>query len=223
MRETVWVVGNFASSFFTLRRRRPGPSVVTSEAARRPPHLNAPILGPGLPRESVFWGRVGRLVALLTLAACHGSQPTPQATSTPTSLEAAAIEAGIVADPANTDPTGLYTRDRDRICIVPSATAFRIGIDVDYGDTYYCSGRGAATRAGETLHVELANAPGCNFDARFEGDRILLPGRLPDACQKACSPRASLTGLAVERMSDSPSEAGALRDRRGRMLCAADK
>jgi hypothetical protein len=69
----------------------------------------------------------------------------------------------------------------------------------------------------------LANAPGCNFDAQFEGDRIVVPGRLPDSCQKACSPRASLAGLSVERMSDSPSEAGALRDGRGRMLCAAGK
>jgi hypothetical protein len=163
------------------------------------------------------------ILALLSLAACHGSQPAPQATATRTSLEAAAIEAGIIADPANADPTGLYTRDRDRICVVPSATAFHIGIYVDYGDTYYCSGQGEATRVGETLHVDLANAPGCNFDARFEGDRILFPGRLPDACQKACSSRASLTGLNVVRMSDSPSEAGALRDGRGRMLCAPGK
>jgi len=163
------------------------------------------------------------ILALLALAACHGTQPAPQATATPTSLEAAAIEAGVIADPANADPTGLYTRDRDRICVVPSATAFHIGIYVDYGDTYYCSGQGEATRAGETLHVDLANAPGCNFDARFEGDRILFPGRLPDACQKACSSRASLTGLNVVRMSDSPSEAGALRDGRGRMLCASGK
>jgi hypothetical protein len=157
------------------------------------------------------------------LAACHVSQPAPQTTSTPTSLEAAAIEAGIVADPASTDPTGLYKRDRDRICVVPSATAFRIGIYVDYGDNYYCSGQGEATRAGETLHVELANAPGCMFDARFEGDRIVLPGRLPDSCQKACSTRASLAGLSAERMSDSPSEASALRDGKGRMLCASEK
>ena len=158
--------------------------------------------------------------ALLTLAACHAGQPVPQATATPSSLEAAAIEAGIIADPANTDPTGLYSRDRDRICVVPSATAFRIGIYVDYGDAYYCSGQGEATRAGETLHVELANAPGCNFDAGFDGDRIVVPGRLPDACRKACSPRASLAGLSVERMSDSPSEASALRDGKGRTLCA---
>lgn len=176
---------------------------------------------------SLFYLRRGGIslgvLVLAILPGCQSKQPIPQASATPTSLEAAAIEAGIVADPANTDPTGLYTRDRDRICVVPSATAFRIGIYVDYGDTYYCSGQGEATRAGETLHVELANAPGCNFDAQFEGDRIVVPGRLPDSCQKACSPRASLAGLSVERMSDSPSEAGALRDGRGRMLCAAGK
>ncbi|WP_084251014.1 hypothetical protein [Sphingomonas pruni] len=163
------------------------------------------------------------LTVLSNLAGCHGGQPAPQATSTPTSLEAAAIEAGVISDPANTDPTGLYTRDRDRICVVPSATAFRIGISVDYGDTYHCSAQGEATRAGEDLHVELTDTPGCNFDARFEGDRIVFPGRLPDACQKACSSRGSLAGLSAERMSDSPSEASALRDGRGRMLCASAK
>ena len=163
------------------------------------------------------------LVALLLLGGCQGGQPTPAATPTPTSLEAAAIAAGVVADPANTDPTGLYARDRDKICVVPSATAFHVGIYVDYGDTYYCSGQGEATRAGETLHVTLTSAPGCSFDAQFEGDRIAIPGRLPDACQKACSERASLAGLSVEKLSDSPSEAAALRDGKGKMLCAGPK
>lgn len=172
---------------------------------------------------SFFYRWAGAAAGILALAACHADQSAPQANSTATSLEAAAIEAGIVADPGNTDPTGLYVRDRDRICVVPSATAFRIGISVDYGDTSHCSAQGEATRAGETLHVELTDTPGCNFDAKFEGDRIAFPGRLPDACQKACSSRGSLTGLNVERMSNSPSEAGALRDGRGRMLCASVK
>ncbi|MGN6818475.1 MAG: hypothetical protein ACTHJR_07375 [Sphingomonas sp.] len=163
---------------------------MTSDAALGPLQPKAPILGPGLRRGGVSARTVGALTALLTLMACHGSQPVPQATATPTGLEAAAIEAGIIDDPANTDPTGLYQRDRDRICVVPSARAFHIGLYVDYGDTYYCSGQGEATRAGETLHVDLASAPGCSFDAEFEGDRIVVPGRLPDACQKACSPRA---------------------------------
>ena len=157
------------------------------------------------------------------LASCQGSQPTPQPTATPASLEAAAIEAGIVADPANTDPTGLYARDRDKICVVPSATAFRIGIYVDYGDAFHCSGSGEATRAGETLHIELTSAPGCSFDATFEGDRIAFPGALPDACLKACTGRGSMNGLIAERLSDSPSEAAALRDSKGKMLCASGK
>ncbi|MBN8807590.1 MAG: hypothetical protein J0I47_05040 [Sphingomonas sp.] len=161
------------------------------------------------------------LVALLLLGGCqresaNATQPAP------TSLEAAAVAAGIVADPAAGDPTGLYARDNDKLCLVPGATGYRIGITVTYGDQYYCTGRGTATRAGEALHVALTSAPGCSFDARFEGDRINLPGALPDACQKACTERASLAGLGVERLSDSSDEAGGLRDRRGQPLCAGD-
>ncbi|MBS0477837.1 MAG: hypothetical protein JSR79_00875 [Proteobacteria bacterium] len=156
--------------------------------------------------------------ALLLLGGCQG-QPAPNAQPTPSSLEAAAIEAGIISDPASTDPTGLYARDRDKICVVPSATAFRVGVYVDYGNDYFCSGSGEATRNGETLHVDLTSASGCSFDAKFDGDRIAVPGALPDACQKACSRRALLAGLAVERLSDSASEAAAMRDGRGRMLC----
>jgi len=162
---------------------------------------------------------VGVVASALLLASCSGKATSDASTNT-TSLDAAAIAAGVIADPANTDPTGLFARDRDKICVVPSATAFRIGIYVDYGETFYCSGSGEATRAGEALHVELTSAPGCSFDAQFEGDRIAIPGKLPDACQKACSERASLAGLSVERLSDSPSEAGAMRDGKGKMLCS---
>lgn len=162
------------------------------------------------------------IAGFMFLAACS-SQSAPDARPTPSSLEAAAIEAGVISDPANSDPTGLYARDRDKICVVPSATAFRVGIFVDYGNDYFCSGSGEATRAGETLHVDLTSAPGCSFDAKFDGDRIAVPGNVPDACQKACSKRASLAGLNVERLSDSPSEAAALRDGRGRMLCGGGK
>ena len=172
-------------------------------------------LGPGLRRG-------GALILMAFLAACS-SPSSPDAQPTPSSLEAAAIEAGVISDPASTDPTGLYARDRDKVCVVPSATAFRVGLYVDYGSDYFCSGSGEATRAGETLHVDLTSAPGCSFDAKFDGDRIALPGALPDACQKACSKRASLAGLTVERLSDSPSEAAALRDGRGRMLCGGGK
>ena len=163
------------------------------------------------------------LLSIAALAACHRSAPQPQATSTASGLEAAAIAAGVIDDPGTIDPTGLYARDRDKICVVPSSSAFHVGVYVDYGDGYACSASGEATRAGETLHVELTSAPGCNFDATFDGERIAVPGRLPDACQKACTSRASLAGLSVEKLSDSLSEASALRDGRGRMLCAGGK
>lgn len=158
-------------------------------------------------------------LALLLLVGCHNQTSQPATPATPTSLEAAAIAAGVIADPDNSEPTGLFARDRDRLCVVSSATAYRVGIYVDYGDDQACSGTGQATRAGETFHIEMDNAPGCNFDAEFEGDRISFPGRLPDACNKVCSRRASISGLIVERLSDSPSEAAAMRDSKGRMLC----
>lgn len=168
-------------------------------------------------------GAILLVCAALSIGGCESRKPQPRATPGANGLEAAAIAAGVIDDPSAIDPTGLYARDRDKLCIVPGGTAFRIGVYVDYGDNYACSGTGEATRAGETLHVELTSAPGCRFDASFDGERIAVPGRLPEACQRACTSRASLAGLSVERLSDSPSEAAALRDGRGRMLCAVDR
>ncbi len=162
------------------------------------------------------------LLAVLTLAACgRDDRKAPAAPPTPQGLEAAAIEAGIIPDPASTDITGLYARETDRVCIVPSATAYRIGIFVDYDEQQNCGGSGTVTHDGETLHVTLGESGGdCNFDARFEGDRIVFPARLPEACQKVCVGRASVAALDVTRLSASVSEASTLRDAKGRLLCA---
>lgn len=147
--------------------------------------------------------------------------PTTKATdpSTAPDLESAAIAAGVIADPANTDITGLFARDTDRVCLVPDRLNYRIGVFVDYGDQQQCSGTGSVSRVGETLHIDFKSAPGCDFEARFEGDRILFPGKLPEACEKLCSRRASMAALDVRRLSDSVSEASTLRDAKGRMLC----
>jgi len=166
--------------------------------------------------------RIALALALLFVAGCsRADPPTNQAgnAATPTGLEAAAIEAGVIPDPNNTDITGLYARDTDRVCVVPSATAYRIWVFVDYGDQQSCGGSGTVTRVGENLHLDFDGADGCNFDARFEGDRIVFPGRLPDACQKLCARRASMAALDVDRLSESVSEASTLRDSRGKLLC----
>lgn len=163
------------------------------------------------------------IFALLVAGCSHPERKADSGANTaaPVGLEAAAIESGVIPDPNNTDITGLYARDTDRVCIVPSATAFRIGVFVDYGDQQSCGGSGVATRVGETVHLDFTGAEGCSFDARFEGDRIVFPGKLPDACQKVCQRRASMAGLDVARLSESVSEASTLRDARGRLLCSS--
>jgi hypothetical protein len=160
------------------------------------------------------------LAVALMLVGCSGGGTTPSPAARPTnSLEVAAIEAGMIPDPASVDITGLYARDTDRICIVPAAQDYRIGISVDYGDDLSCTGSGTVKRDGERLAIDLPDAPGCRFDARFEGDRIVFPAQVPEACAKVCQSRASIAALDVERLSESISEASALRSNKGRSLC----
>lgn len=162
---------------------------------------------------------VATVLLCVALAGC-GKSGAPQPAATRVSdLESAAIGAGVIADPSTTDISGLFARDTDRICIVPAALDFRIGVYVDYGEDQSCSGSGKVTRVGETLHVALDGTTDCAFDARFEGDRIVFPGRLPGGCDRLCSQRASLAALDVRRLSDSVAEAKTLRNARGKLLC----
>ena len=160
--------------------------------------------------------RAALALLLLALAACSGGKGGNS--QQPQDLETAAIERGLVRDPDDSDLTGLYARDTDRICVVRSGSAYRIGAYVDYGDRITCSGAGTVERSGETLRIELGK-DGCNFDAHYDGDRIKFPGALPDACKKLCARRASFTGLETTRLSESAAEAAAMRDAAGRRLC----
>ncbi|HEX8302395.1 hypothetical protein [Sphingomonas sp.] len=158
------------------------------------------------------------LALLLVLEACSGQQAAKD--QAPQDLEKAAIERGLVRNPQDSDIAGLYSRDTDRICIVPSTIGYRIGAFVDYGDGITCSGTGTASRAGETLRIELGADKACGFDAKFDGEKITLPGALPEGCTKLCNRRASYAGLEVSRLSESVAEAAAMRDTSGKRLCA---
>jgi hypothetical protein len=157
----------------------------------------------------------------LALAACSGGGSERRADA-PADLETAAIERGLVRDPADRDVTGLYARDTDRVCIVPKGGSYRIGATIDYGEGLTCNGSGTAARQGDSLAIELTgkNGADCAFDARFDGDRIVFPTNLPDGCAKLCGPRASFAALDVERLSESAAEAGALRTVDGNRLCS---
>lgn len=162
----------------------------------------------------------GAAAALALLAGCSGGEGGNQS-ATPQDLESAAIERGLVRDPDDSDLTGLYARDTDRVCVVRDREAYRIGAFVDYGDGLSCTGTGTVTRAGETLAVTLTGKAGttCSFDARFAGDRITFPANVPPECAKFCGPRASFAALDVARLSESAAEARALRSAEGKRLC----
>ncbi|MBR0551812.1 hypothetical protein [Stakelama marina] len=161
--------------------------------------------------------RAGLLV-LFALAGCSGdAQSGGKHSSRSSDLESAAIERGVIRDPGDTDPVGLYARDTNRLCVLPAKREYRVGVFVDYGEALTCSGSGTAQRDGEALHLAFAN--GCKFEARFDGQHVRFPGALPDGCASLCRGRASLAGLEVGRLSGSKSEASALRDARGRLLC----
>ena len=154
---------------------------------------------------------------MLLLVACSGKPA--EKTQAPQDLETAAIERGLVTDPKDTEIAGLYARDTDRICIVPAALGYRIGAYVDYGDRITCSGTGTVSRAGEALRIKLGSDDRCSFDAKFQGEKIIFPGALPEGCSRLCAQRASFAGLEVERMSESVAEAAAMRDAGGKRMC----
>ncbi|MDP1026445.1 hypothetical protein Q5H91_04410 [Sphingomonas sp. KR1UV-12] len=132
-------------------------------------------------------------------------------------LEAAAIAQGLVHDPAAATLVGAWARDTDRACVVEGVGGVqRIGIVSDYGDGQDCSATGIVERKGERLRVTLGE---CRIDATFDGERIVFPGEVPPACTSLCRGRASLAAFAVERQSESASEAATLRGRGGRRLC----
>lgn len=160
------------------------------------------------------------LVLALALCGCSGADRNQSAAGGAQDLESAAIARGMIPDPQRSEVAGLYARESDRLCIVPQGDAYRIGAFVDYGDGINCSGAGRITRDGETLHVTLGEE-GCSFDARIAGDGIRFPGRMPQPCARLCTQRASFAGMDVQRLSDAMAEASALRDPRGRLLCAA--
>lgn len=155
------------------------------------------------------------VLVALALAGCGGND----AVDTAPDLESAAIERGLVRDPADLDPVGLYARDTDRLCVVERGDTYRVGAYVDYGDRIACNAAGEGRRSGTVLGVDFGQ--GCTFDARFDGDRIVFPGRVPDACARLCNARASLAGLDVARLSASGSEASAMRGSNNRLPCSA--
>jgi hypothetical protein len=159
----------------------------------------------------------GMLAAALT--GCGGGGADPAA-PTVASLEDAARARGLAREPSDAPTTGLFVRGGDRLCLADRGGGVRIGVVSDYSDGIACSATGVASTTRENLSVTLGSRGDCRFDAQYDGVRIVFPAAMPAGCARFCAPRASLSALSVERLSDSIAEAEALRDPRERLLCA---
>ena len=156
------------------------------------------------------------LVGALLLTACGGPEQGAADDGAGAKLEVAATQAGLIADPRGSIQ-GSWARDTDRVCVVDSGNGTsRIGATVDYGEDQSCTASGTVSRSGERLRVAFGS---CKFEAKFDGDRIRFPADLPEACEKLCTGRASLAALTVDRLSESRSEASALRSPKGQLIC----
>ena len=160
-----------------------------------------------------------RVLALALIVGGCGQADAPEATTgAGDELERAAVAAGLVPDPVRASIVGAWTRDSDRMCVVPGESGSeRIGVVIDYGEGNGCVGAGTVRRAGDRLAVDLGV---CRIDASFDGERISFPAEIDAACARACRGNASLAALTVERVSGSVAEAATLRAPSGRQLCA---
>jgi hypothetical protein len=172
------------------------------------------------------------MLLLLALASCgrpdggeEGRDDGAEATARRTSaLERAAIESGAIADPAALSPVGLFQSrheaGQDIMCVAPAdGKRHRFGLEAVFGTEQSCRGEGTAHRAGDKLILHFSGRAGCIIVARYEGDRIALPGVVDLACDSLCTGRGSLAGVSLPRLSGDAGAARAARDRSGNPLC----
>ncbi len=166
--------------------------------------------------------------AFLLLAGCDRGDPAGGllGSGAGSELEEAAIERGVVVDAESSDPVGLYERSHtsgsDGFCLIPESGAqFAFGVTVSFGTDLFCEGRGTTTRDGAKLALTFDGAPGCAFDATYEGDAIKLAGVVPDACKPLCSPRGTFAGAEMRRVGWDEKSALSLKSRKeqGGVLC----
>ena len=150
------------------------------------------------------------------LSACGGKAEKEPATAAPdgpasSALERAAIDAGVVADASAIPPTGLYRQrhesGRDTLCMVPGDDGeMRFGLEAMYGRDIHCQGKGTARISGDKLIMNFARSA-CIIVARYDGDRVALPGAVDRECERLCNDPASLEGVSFPRVSRSASVA----------------
>lgn len=178
------------------------------------------------------------LVAVAAMLASCGQDASDSLTATPedtseadnvaasvgSRLDALAAEEGVIPDGGSRSPEGGYGRTyaggRDRLCVVEDEPGrYRVAVEVRIGQDQGCRGEGTAVLdGGEQLRLSFDGAT-CRIDARYEGDRVVLPGRVEDGCARLCSRRGSLAGVTFPRIGDGRAMASSMTDSADEVLC----
>lgn len=166
------------------------------------------------------------VISVLSLMACDqtvsgdNSDPKPE----PSSLEKAAIEAGVIPDINTVTLSGAFERQSDlgtdRFCAVGNdENGYQVGMIAVFGPESKCEGLGEATRTGESVRITLTSEQRCSFTASFDGVEIKIPGGLPESCESYCSPRAGFNGVSFYLVGEGDAVARSTRGRDIESLC----
>jgi hypothetical protein len=169
------------------------------------------------------------LGACLMLSGCGETQAGDDAAAV-TPLDAAAIEAGVIADPEAIDLAGSFAdtggTGTDAFCARGDRKGgYDVGVLVTFGGSSQCEAQGSASLTGEQARISLDRSgkgkpvSGCSFIARFDGNGLALPGSLPSGCLAACSDRASLAGASFALVEPGDGAAATARGRSIDRLC----
>lgn len=140
------------------------------------------------------------------------------------SLERAAIEAGVIPDSSNISLAGAFERQsdlgEDRFCAVgTNENGYQIGILAVFGPDSKCEAQGEAQQEGESVHISLSGNEECKFEARFDGVELRLPGTLPKGCSDYCTTRAGFNGVSFYLAGQGNSVARSTQGRDIKSLC----
>lgn len=164
-------------------------------------------------------------LSLLCVSCKQAAPPTSEIVyEEPSSLEKAAVAAGVIPDVRNTSLAGAFERSSDlgtdSFCAVGNdKDGYQIGMLAVFGPDSGCEGLGEAERQGENVTITLTSKKPCTFTASFDGVEIRLPGKLPASCSSYCSARAGFDGVSFQIIGEGNAVARSTRGRDIENLC----
>ncbi len=171
--------------------------------------------------------KLSGLIFVLTLVACADSEQDKSNSikaEDVSSLEQAAIDAGVIPDVKNISLSGAFERQsdlgEDRFCAVGNdERGYQVGLLAVFGPDSKCEALGSAERNGETVTITLESQQECRFEASFDGVALNLPGKLPASCGSYCTPRAGFGGVSFYLVGEGDAVARSTRGREIESLC----